>query len=95
MKISQKGLYALQAMMMLARHHHQGAIKIRDSAYEEAHTLARTFPAAQEDFLRDGVAVRLLGERFVKGYASVKDVEYESWLAEIGAWERRFLVPQA
>src|SRR5580704_11060527 len=36
MKISQKGLYALQAMMMLARHHHQGAIKIRDIAYEES-----------------------------------------------------------
>jgi len=36
MKISQKGLYALQAMMMLARHHNQGAIKIRDIAYEEA-----------------------------------------------------------
>jgi len=36
MKISQKGLYALQAMMMLARYHQQGAIKIRDIAYEEA-----------------------------------------------------------
>jgi Rrf2 family protein len=35
MKISQKGLYALQAMMMLARHHKQGAIKIREVAYEE------------------------------------------------------------
>ena len=35
MKISQKGLYALQAMMMLGRHHNQGAIKIRDIAYEE------------------------------------------------------------
>lgn len=35
MKISQKGLYALQAMMMLARHHQQGAIKIREIAYEE------------------------------------------------------------
>src|ERR1700686_16616 len=35
MKISQKGLYALQAMMMLARHHHQGPIKIREIAYEE------------------------------------------------------------
>jgi Rrf2 family protein len=35
MKISQKGLYALQAMMMLARHHQQGAIKIRQIAYEE------------------------------------------------------------
>src|SRR5271169_2237659 len=36
MKISQKGLYALQAMMMLSRHYNQGAIRIRDIAYEEA-----------------------------------------------------------
>ena len=35
MKISQKVLYALQAMMMLARHHRQGAIKICDIAYED------------------------------------------------------------
>src|SRR5207253_4580662 len=35
MKVSRKGLYALQAMMMLARHYQQGAIKIRDIAYEE------------------------------------------------------------
>lgn len=35
MKVSQKGLYALQALMMLTRHHHQGAIRIRDIAYEE------------------------------------------------------------
>jgi glutamine synthetase len=65
------------------------------SAYDEAHTLARTFPAAHAAFLADGVAARLLGERFVTAYASVKEIEYESWLAEIGAWERRFLVGQA
>ncbi|HVO59817.1 MAG TPA: Rrf2 family transcriptional regulator [Terriglobales bacterium] len=35
MKVSQKGLYALQALMMLARHYNQGAIKIREIAYEE------------------------------------------------------------
>ena len=35
MKVSQKGLYAMQALMMLARHADQGAIKIRDIAYEE------------------------------------------------------------
>jgi Rrf2 family protein len=35
MKVSQKGLYALQALIMLARHDNQGAIKIRDIAYEE------------------------------------------------------------
>ncbi|HUB01640.1 MAG TPA: Rrf2 family transcriptional regulator [Terriglobales bacterium] len=35
MKISQKGLYALQSMMMLARGYQDGAIRIRDIAYEE------------------------------------------------------------
>lgn len=35
MKVSQKGLYALQALMMLARRYSQGAIRIRDIAYEE------------------------------------------------------------
>jgi Rrf2 family protein len=35
MKISQKGLYALQAMTMLARRYNDGAIRIRDIAYEE------------------------------------------------------------
>jgi Rrf2 family protein len=34
LKISQKGLYALQAMMTLARRHNQGSIKIRDIAAE-------------------------------------------------------------
>ena len=35
MKISQKGLYALQALMMLARNRRQGTVRIRDIAYEE------------------------------------------------------------
>src|ERR1700741_5097871 len=34
LKISQTGLYALQAMMTLARRYEQGAIKIRDIAAE-------------------------------------------------------------
>src|ERR1700691_2664915 len=35
MKVSQKGLYALQAMMVLTRRYTEGAIRIRDIAYEE------------------------------------------------------------
>lgn len=66
-----------------------------DSAYEQAHTLPRSLVAAIESFVDDGVATRLFGERFVRAYASTKEAEYDSWLAEIGAWERRFLVPQA
>ena len=33
-KISQKGLYALQAMMTLARRYRQGVVKVRDIASE-------------------------------------------------------------
>src|SRR6202050_5957013 len=35
MRISQKGLYALQATSMLSRHYNQGAIRIHDIAAEE------------------------------------------------------------
>ena len=35
MRISQKGLYALQALMVLTRHQKEGAIRIREIAYEE------------------------------------------------------------
>jgi Rrf2 family transcriptional regulator, cysteine metabolism repressor len=35
MKVSQKGLYALQAIMMLARHREQGSIRVREIASEE------------------------------------------------------------
>jgi Rrf2 family protein len=36
MKISKKGLYALQALMGLARHYPRGAVKIREIAAEES-----------------------------------------------------------
>lgn len=35
MKISQKGLYALEAMIMLARHYREGPVKIHEIAVEE------------------------------------------------------------
>ncbi|MFZ0618222.1 MAG: Rrf2 family transcriptional regulator [Candidatus Acidiferrales bacterium] len=35
MRISQRGLYALQALTMLARRHSAGVVKIRDIAVEE------------------------------------------------------------
>jgi len=68
---------------------------LETSAYEEDHTLARTFVAAHHAFVGDGVAARLFGPRFVTAYASTKALEFESYLSEIGAWERRFLVAQA
>jgi glutamine synthetase len=69
--------------------------ELAGSAYDEAHALARTFPAALEAFRGGTTAVRLFGERFCTAYAAVKELEYEHWLAEIGAWERRYLAGQA
>jgi len=37
---------------------------------------------------------RMLGDAFVTGFCAVKALEYESYLREISAWERRFLLPQ-
>jgi len=65
---------------------------LESSAYEEKHTLARTFVAAHEDFLADDVAVRLFGQRFVTGYASVKELEYTEFMRVISPWERQHLL---
>ena len=66
------------------------------SAYAGSqHTLPRTLDAALQAFLTGDSPRRLLGDRFVEGYASVKDDELQHWLAELGAWERRYLVGMA
>ncbi len=64
------------------------------SAYDEAHALARSFLPALERMVGSTSSRRLLGDAFVTGYTAVKALEYESYLHEISAWERRFLLPQ-
>lgn len=59
------------------------------------HTLARSFLPAHTQMLHSAHARRLLGDVFVTGYCAAKAVEYDSYLNEISAWERRFLGPQA
>ena len=65
------------------------------SAYDASHDLAPTFLAALTQMRRSESARRLLGDEFVTGFVSVKDLEFQSYLSEIGAWERRFLGPQS
>ncbi len=69
-------------------------ILISDSAYDQSHALARSFLPALEQMERSAAARRLLGDIFVTGFCAVKAIEYESYLREISAWERRFLLPQ-
>ena len=79
MKVSQKGLYALQAMMMLARHYNQGAIRIRDIAYEE--TLPEKF---LELILLELKNARLVESvRGAKGGYQLRRAPSEIYLSEI------------
>ena len=65
------------------------------NAYKlDTHALARSFLPAHEQMSSSDNARRLLGDAFVTGYCAVKGLEYESYLNEISAWERRFLLPQ-
>jgi glutamine synthetase len=69
-------------------------IDVSQSAYDQAHALARSFLPAHERMERSKSSRRLLGDAFVTGFCAVKALEYESYLHEISAWERRFLLPQ-
>ena len=65
------------------------------NAYKlDTHALARSFLPAHEQMSSSDDARRLLGDAFVTGYCAVKGLEYESYLNELSAWERRFLLPQ-
>jgi glutamine synthetase len=64
------------------------------NAYDHSHDLARTFLMAHDLMKASTSATRLLGDKFVEGYLAVKELEYDSYLREICAWERRYLLPQ-
>lgn len=64
------------------------------SAYDCSHDLSPTFMAAHAKMMHSAPARRLLGEAFITAFTAVKELEYQSYLHEIGAWERRFLGPQ-
>jgi glutamine synthetase len=68
---------------------------LEGSAYDHSHDLARTFLVAHQQFEASASARKLLGNRFVTAFASVKEIEYQNYLSEVGAWERRFLLPLA
>ncbi len=67
---------------------------ITGNGYDHSHDLARSFLTAHEQMVKSSSSRRLLGERFVTGFTSVKELEYDSYLHEISAWERRYLLPQ-
>jgi glutamine synthetase len=65
-----------------------------ENGYDQGHGLARSFLPALEQMQSSESARRLLGDGFVTAFTAVKALEYDSYLTEISAWERRFLLPQ-
>ena len=63
------------------------------NGYDRAHALSRSFLPALECMQNSATSRRLLGDDFVTAYTAVKELEYESYLNEISAWERRVLLP--
>jgi glutamine synthetase len=64
------------------------------NAYDQSYALDRSFLQALDRMTASDACRRLLGERFVRGFTAVKALEYDSFLSEISAWERRYLLPQ-
>jgi glutamine synthetase len=60
-----------------------------------SHELAQDFAAANSKMAASAAARQLLGADFVTGFTAVKALEYADYMAEISAWERRYLLPQA
>lgn len=69
-------------------------VLVSDNAYDHGHELPRSFLPSHEQMVGSAASRRLLGDAFVTGFCAVKALEYESYLREVGAWERRFLLPQ-
>jgi len=67
---------------------------LASNGYDEVHSLPRTMDAALEKLQHSTLAGQALGADFVTGYCAVKAMEYNHYLNEISAWERRFLLPQ-
>lgn len=62
--------------------------------YAQAHGLPRSPRDALERLQGSAAARRLLGDDFVTGYCATKEIELDHHDREIGAWERRYLLPQ-
>jgi glutamine synthetase len=73
--------------------HLQATEPLGGNGYDQARGLPRDFSQALAQMAASPVARQLLGDTFVTGFCAVKALEHDSYLAEISAWERRYLLP--
>jgi len=71
----------------------QPSAPISSNGYDQARDLPLSMEAALDNMQRSSFARNAFGDDFVTGYCAVKTMEYDSFLNEVSAWERRFLLP--
>ena len=67
---------------------------LASNGYDQAHGLPRSMEVALQTMEQSSFARQALGDDFVTGDCAVKALEYDNFLGEVSAWERRFLLPQ-
>jgi glutamine synthetase len=72
----------------------QASAPVDGNGYEQAQGLPRSMEAALEKMQLSNFARQTFGDDFVTGYCAVKALEYNNYLGEVSAWERRYLLPQ-
>jgi glutamine synthetase len=67
---------------------------IENSGYDRERELPASFEQAIDRLKNSAVARAALGDAFVTAYCGVKQMEYNHYMAEISAWDRRYLTMQ-
>ncbi|BEV71801.1 MULTISPECIES: glutamine synthetase family protein [unclassified Paludibacterium] len=62
------------------------------SAYEQPHQLPRHLDDAIDMLNGCEPLIEVFGERFIRAYAAIKELEYREYFEVISPWERRFLL---
>jgi glutamine synthetase len=62
------------------------------SAYEQPHQLPRHLDDAIDMLSGCEPLIEVFGDRFIRVYAAIKELEYREFFEVISPWERRFLL---
>jgi glutamine synthetase len=65
------------------------------SGYAGEREIPRSIEGAVERLYASTTAREMLGDVFIEGFCSVKEVELDHYMNEVSAWDRRFLTSQA
>ena len=65
---------------------------VEDNAHERAITLPRDLHSALKLMHRSRPLRSVLGEEFIRVYAAIKELEYETFFQVISSWEREHLL---